>query len=212
MGWYKSRPAYDFIVETRFSYNIYLDAHPFNYFSYFRFLSGFNTTTCQVLDNQINAFFPVNRNMSPLEKLPLHITNQDKGPAVVAVSCAMTSLSTLFVLARFYVRIKIAKIFQLDDCFILISIVSYNTRLLWVAFTNRIRLHLALWLGFGSSVYSINRGRKREAHSTSAGRSNLACYFLDDGRLLPGCFILCHPQTCRSRPSNKAPRSYAPAS
>ncbi|KAI1370405.1 hypothetical protein F4677DRAFT_465480 [Hypoxylon crocopeplum] len=51
------------------------------------------------------------------------ITANDKGPTIVAVNCTVTSLSTLFVVARIYVRIKIVKKFQLDDWLILVSLV-----------------------------------------------------------------------------------------
>ncbi|KAI1103265.1 hypothetical protein F4804DRAFT_353048 [Jackrogersella minutella] len=54
--------------------------------------------------------------------LPPAIAAQNRGPTIIIVNCVVTSLSTLFVIARLYVRIGIIRKFQLDDFFISFSL------------------------------------------------------------------------------------------
>ncbi|KAI2618195.1 hypothetical protein GGR54DRAFT_606409 [Hypoxylon sp. NC1633] len=61
--------------------------------------------------------------MSAPAQLPPEIAAQDKGPSIVIVSCIVTAISTLFVVARLYVRLQIAKKLQLDDAFIVFSLI-----------------------------------------------------------------------------------------
>lgn len=50
--------------------------------------------------------------------------SQDKGPAIVAAITTVTSLSTLFVIARIYTKAKIVRQFHPDDYLIIFSVVS----------------------------------------------------------------------------------------
>lgn len=53
-----------------------------------------------------------------------------KGPTIVVVNCVVTAISTAFVFARLYVRVGMMKKFQLDDFFIVLSLVSEKCRTL----------------------------------------------------------------------------------
>ncbi len=49
---------------------------------------------------------------------------KNKGPAIIIVDSAVTSLSSIFVLARLYVRFAMARKFYLDDYLITVALVS----------------------------------------------------------------------------------------
>ncbi|KAH6843415.1 hypothetical protein B0I37DRAFT_346927 [Chaetomium sp. MPI-CAGE-AT-0009] len=53
----------------------------------------------------------------------LHIVDHNKGPLILAISFAVTALSTVFVAARLFTRAYIIKKLYLDDYFIFISMV-----------------------------------------------------------------------------------------
>ncbi|KAI1391438.1 uncharacterized protein F4822DRAFT_185906 [Hypoxylon trugodes] len=59
--------------------------------------------------------------MSASAPLAPEVAAQDKGPSIIAASCAVTAISTLFVIARLYVRVGIIRNFQLDDYFVTAS-------------------------------------------------------------------------------------------
>ncbi|KAI0835341.1 hypothetical protein F5Y06DRAFT_276695 [Hypoxylon sp. FL0890] len=61
--------------------------------------------------------------MSSSASLSPEIAAQDKGPSIVVVSCVVTSITTLFVAARLYVRGVIQRKLQLDDALIVISLI-----------------------------------------------------------------------------------------
>jgi hypothetical protein len=49
---------------------------------------------------------------------------QDRGPITVATMCAVTAVSTAFVVARIYVRARIMRKVYYDDYVIIFSVVS----------------------------------------------------------------------------------------
>jgi len=59
--------------------------------------------------------------------------HQNKGPAVLATCITLTALSTLFVAARLYVRIRILSRVGLDDWLIVISLVDRSHSILNLA-------------------------------------------------------------------------------
>lgn len=48
----------------------------------------------------------------------------NKGPGIIAVTCAVTVLATLFCAARIYASVLVLRRMRLDDCLVLLSIVS----------------------------------------------------------------------------------------
>lgn len=61
--------------------------------------------------------------MADQTTLPPEIAAQDKGPGILAAIISVSIVSTLFVLARLFVRIKIIQKLSLDDYFIIVSTV-----------------------------------------------------------------------------------------
>ncbi|KAI1135122.1 hypothetical protein F5Y05DRAFT_395687, partial [Hypoxylon sp. FL0543] len=61
--------------------------------------------------------------MATSAPLPPEIAAQDKGPSIVVVNCVVTSFTTLFVAARLYVRGVIQRKLQLDDAFVVVSLI-----------------------------------------------------------------------------------------
>lgn len=61
--------------------------------------------------------------MADQTTLPPEIAAQDKGPGIVAAIISVSIVSTLFVLGRLFVRIKIVQQLSLDDYFIMMSTV-----------------------------------------------------------------------------------------
>lgn len=70
---------------------------------------------------------------------------QDKGPTILATCWAVTTLSTIFVGARIYVRGVILKRFYSDDYFSILALVSDSSSCLEVIdLTLRLDLHPGL--------------------------------------------------------------------
>ncbi|OTA67829.1 hypothetical protein K449DRAFT_388627 [Hypoxylon sp. EC38] len=61
--------------------------------------------------------------MSTSATLAPETAAQDKGPTIVAVNCVVTSITTIFVFARLYVRGVLQRKFQLDDGLIVVSLI-----------------------------------------------------------------------------------------
>lgn len=52
---------------------------------------------------------------------------QDKGPAILRVCWTFIAASTLFVIARVYVRTRILRMFHSDDYYVILGLVSNGT-------------------------------------------------------------------------------------
>lgn len=55
---------------------------------------------------------------------PVVHSTQNRGPTIVATICAVTAISTVFAIARLYVRARVMKKVHFDDYLILFSVVS----------------------------------------------------------------------------------------
>jgi len=64
--------------------------------------------------------------------LPPEIAAQDKGPGILAAIITVSIISTLFVIGRLFVRIKIIEKLYLDDYFIMLSTVRAPSLSTWV--------------------------------------------------------------------------------
>jgi len=62
--------------------------------------------------------------MAVPQELPEGFAQQTKGPTVLAVCISLTTVATVFVAARLYVRVKILSRLGLDDWLIIVSMVS----------------------------------------------------------------------------------------
>jgi nitric oxide reductase large subunit len=62
--------------------------------------------------------------MAALQELSQDFVQQTKGPTVLAVCISTTTVATIFVAARLYVRVKILSMISLDDWLIILSMVS----------------------------------------------------------------------------------------
>jgi branched-subunit amino acid permease len=51
-------------------------------------------------------------------------STQNRGPTIVAAICAVTAISTVFAIARLYVRARVMKKVHYDDYLIVFSVVS----------------------------------------------------------------------------------------
>jgi hypothetical protein len=51
-------------------------------------------------------------------------TEGSLGPAVIAVAWVSATLALAIVIARFYVRLRVVKSLKVDDCIILLTLVS----------------------------------------------------------------------------------------
>ncbi|RYN92430.1 hypothetical protein AA0120_g4874 [Alternaria tenuissima] len=59
--------------------------------------------------------------MAAAQELPPELAHEDKGPMVLAVCIALTTVATIFVAARLYVRCRILSMMGLDDWLIILS-------------------------------------------------------------------------------------------
>jgi hypothetical protein len=62
--------------------------------------------------------------MAALQELSQDFVQQTKGPTVLAVCISTTTVATIFVAARLFVRIRILSMISLDDWLIILSMVS----------------------------------------------------------------------------------------
>lgn len=53
--------------------------------------------------------------------------NDDKGPKILAVLWTLTALTTMMVMARIFIRVRMLKNFGIDDYLIVISMVRHST-------------------------------------------------------------------------------------
>jgi hypothetical protein len=63
---------------------------------------------------------------TPLPPLDPARAGEDKGPTIIAADSAIVAISTLFIIARLWVRVKVMRKFELDDLLVVISDVSGN--------------------------------------------------------------------------------------
>jgi hypothetical protein len=54
---------------------------------------------------------------------------ENKGPATLAIVCSVTAVSSLFVIARFFVRARILRKVYYDDYVIVFSMVSLRNNI-----------------------------------------------------------------------------------
>lgn len=97
--------------------------------------------------------------MAAAQELPQELAHEDKGPMVLAVCIALTTVATIFVAARLYVRCRILSMMGLDDWLIILSMVSAHrsTR----NGPNPLTLRTDVWLHHAWPHYSSCAGWQR---------------------------------------------------
>ncbi|RYC62754.1 hypothetical protein CHU98_g3445 [Xylaria longipes] len=83
---------------------------------------------------------------------------QDRGPTAIAASSAIVAFSTLFVMARLWVRVKIMRKFELDDLFIVVADVSKTIARRFRVLTIS---KICAWISVGFAVAAVKLGSGR---------------------------------------------------
>ena len=66
--------------------------------------------------------------MSLVATLPPGLVADNKGPGIIAATCAATVLATLFCAARIYANGHVLRRMGLDDCLVFLSVVSFQLK------------------------------------------------------------------------------------
>ncbi|KAI8951013.1 hypothetical protein F4801DRAFT_546928 [Xylaria longipes] len=99
---------------------------------------------------------------------------QDRGPTAIAASSAIVAFSTLFVMARLWVRVKIMRKFELDDLFIVVADICA-----WIS------------VGFAVAAVKLGSGRHIQILTTDEIQGAILFTFLN---LASGILSFCLPK------------------
>lgn len=132
--------------------------------------------------------------------LVVHST-QNRGPTILATTCAVTAISTVFAIARLYVHARVMKKVHFDDYLILFSVVSLP---LDGEFLKRWQSYVlkGVRMVFGSLCHHGSQLWGWATHVSTSPRRNPQYYLMDMCWLLARNFVICHPQVGRCRSSN----------
>ncbi|KLU91676.1 hypothetical protein MAPG_10194 [Magnaporthiopsis poae ATCC 64411] len=96
------------------------------------------------------------------EPLPADIAAQDKGPGIIVTILCLTSITTLFVIARLYTRARVLRAAHLDDWLILVSMAC-------------------TWVAAGFSVVANLKGAGRHVRALTQQQLHDAIFFVMTG-------------------------------
>lgn len=96
------------------------------------------------------------------EPLPADIAAQDKGPGIIVTILCLTSITTLFVIARLYTRARVLRAAHLDDWLIVVSMAC-------------------TWVAAGFSVVANLKGAGRHVRALTQQQLHDAIFFVMTG-------------------------------
>ena len=120
------------------------------------------------------------------------LAGEDKGPTITGVSSAVVALSTLFVIARLWVRVKIMRKFELDDWLIVISTVSKTiSRSFRTEYLRKPKICAWISVGFDVAAVKSGSGRHIQTLTTDELQGAILLTFLG---LVSGILSFCVPK------------------
>ncbi|EMR67348.1 putative integral membrane protein [Eutypa lata UCREL1] len=120
------------------------------------------------------------------------LAGEDKGPTITGVSSAVVALSTLFVIARLWVRVRIMRKFELDDWLIVISTVSKTISRSFRAEYLR-KPKICAWISVGFDVAAVKSGSGRHIQTLTTDELQGAILLTFLG-LVSGILSFCVPK------------------
>lgn len=140
-------------------------------------------------------------NMTDQATLPPEIATQNKGPGILAAIITVSIISTLFVVGRLFVRVKIIEKLYLDDYLIILSTVSSlpgsTMRCAYALSWACCLTYLTdMWLACRGLLLCRRRQRQWKAFRRAFNGSEIWSHFMDHGGLLARDHVLRPAQVC----------------